>query len=146
MSTFKRYLTELSMKREATLDVDTNSENQYKIKIKLEDGEIFWFICNREGKKKGFETWEIVFLDKNNNAKMAPKSKGTALQLFAALPKVVEMFIKAKQPTTFYFTADPFETSRVKLYTRLAKRIAKHGYSLSRPTLNGVKVFLFDKS
>jgi hypothetical protein len=133
------------MKKDTSVKLRKTTPTEYQVDITLEDGSKFLLIGNIE---RSEEAWEVGFVDEKGSVKISPKNRGVALELFSALPKAVEMFIKAKKPSTFYFTSDKTETSRVKLYKLLAKKIAKHGYILKKEdglTLGGEIVFLFDK-
>ena len=141
MDLVEKYLGEMSISKNTKVKLEKTTPSEYHVSITLEDGTRFLFIGNREGS----EGWEVGFVDDKGSVKISPKDKGVALQLFSAMPKAVEMFIKAKKPSTFYFTSDVTETSRVRLYKHLAKKVAKHGFILTTPTLDGEKVFLFDK-
>ena len=139
---FKGYINELSMKKNTSIKLIKTTSHDYQVEITLENEEKFLFVAYKEDAI----TWEIAFVDSKGSVKIEPKDKGVSLELFAALPKVVEMFIKSKNPSTFFFTSKPEEVSRVKLYTLLAKKIEKSGYIFKKPTLGGEKVFLFDKA
>lgn len=71
--------------------------------------------------------WTITFEDSAAHMEIEEKPRGVALNLFAAIEKVMRDFVKAKKPLVFSFSSEEFEESRVKLYNLLAKRISKKG-------------------
>ena len=92
--------------------------------------------------------WTITFEDVNAKMEIEEKPKGVALNLFAALENVMEKFIKAKKPLVFEFSAEDVggsDTSRMKLYDLLARRISKKaGYDVK--VKRGIaKFYLFTK-
>lgn len=93
--------------------------------------------------------WTITFEDVGARMEMVEKPKGVALNLFAALENVMEKFIRAKKPLVFDFSAetsvDVADTSRMKLYDLLARKIRKKaGYDVK--VGRGIaKFYLFTK-
>jgi hypothetical protein len=92
--------------------------------------------------------WTITFEDVGGKMEMEEKPRGVALNLFAALGNVMEKFIKAKKPLVFEFSAEDVggaDTSRMKLYDLLARKISKKaGYDVK--VKRGIaKFYLFTK-
>lgn len=92
--------------------------------------------------------WTITFEDVGGRMEMVEKPKGVALNLFAALETVMEKFIKAKKPLVFEFSAEDVggaDTSRMRLYDLLARKISKKaGYDVK--VKRGIaKFYLFTK-
>jgi len=63
---------------------------------------------------------------------------GNAAEVFAGVKKCMDKFMRIHDPLAFYFSADSREPSRVKLYNRMSKMLAKkYDYNLKtrkRPT------------
>lgn len=70
-----------------------------------------------------YKSLTLFFEDSELNTKTAPKEKGVALKLFAALEEVITKQIKVKKPDVVWFSG--YGASKVKLYHLLAKKIAK---------------------
>ena len=123
---FKKYLTELAIKKGTTITPPKyKEESMYEQDIILEDGLKFKFICYF------FRTagiWEVAFEDEQEVRAKETKRQGAAIELFAALEKVFKTFIDKALPNEFHFSADLEEKSRVKLYDILTKKILKTGY------------------
>lgn len=76
----------------------------------------------------GLYIWNIDFVDEKGEIEISPKGKGVSLQLFAAIEKYMKDFYKKHDPQGIEFSGNAKETSRIKLYTHLAKKIEKSGY------------------
>ena len=53
------------------------------------------------------------------------EKRGSAVKVFAAVRRCVEMFMKDVSPSVIQFSANAMEPSRVKLYERMAGQMAK---------------------
>ena len=150
---FNKYINEIKMSSDTKIEV-TKRAHPYTIRISIDDGmDVFEVIGERfeddeevemegvgafSGSIQRYKTgdiikwWEVDFYDENGETDLAPKRKGVAIKLFAALPQAIKMFIKDKKPKDFRFSAKTNEPSRVRLYDRLSKMIK--GYKLKRYT------------
>lgn len=127
----KQYINELSMTKGTKISSpEYRKESIYNQRITLHDNIIFQF----QGYYfKTSDIWEIDFVDENNKADISPKRKGASLELFAALEKVLDEFMNKALPNKLEFRATIDEKSRVKLYDRLAKKLAsKYGFKYNR--------------
>lgn len=114
------------MTSDTKLEVITE-EYPYTIRITIGEPpieDIFEFVCEKD-KENNIEFWELDFYDENGENEMAPKSRGVAIKLFAALPEAFKMFIRDKRPKDFRFTSKTDESSRVRLYDRLSKMVKR---------------------
>lgn len=119
----KIYLTELTMSANTKIKY-TSSSRSFNAGITLESGAYFLFRGDIITKGQ----WYIYFEDEKGTMSKAPKERGVALQLFAALQEVLKNFIKTKKPMRFEFKGMPGEASREKLYNTIALRMPKLGY------------------
>ena len=86
----------------------------------------------------GSGEWEISFIRRKHRGTRTisrPEEKKDikkALQVFAALEHIFKEFIKTVEPPAFTFTASEAgkrpDQHKIKLYHKIAERIAKHGY------------------
>ena len=107
------YLNELfDTNVDITMIEDNPKSKIYSFIIKHQE---FRFLARKEG------DWEIIFGTEDGKTGMT--GKGDAVQIFAAVSKCLDMFIKKFTPVEFYFTAK--EPSRKKLYKRITKIIVK---------------------
>jgi hypothetical protein len=77
---------------------------------------------------KEHSIWQIVFGleiggDEDSYREDIFNTGGQHIKVFASVIDIVRDFVKRKQPDILFFTAE--EPSRVKLYNRLAKQLAK---------------------
>lgn len=123
----KEYLNELSMKSDTQLEVK-KGKNYVDAGITTTAGDEFnltidkgsWIFYDRD-----VEEWEIAFTDDTGTIKTSPKSPKTAIELFAAIEKVVKDFIIKYKPEAIRFSG--LGESKDKLYSMLSKRIVKSG-------------------
>jgi len=133
----------------ATIKPYAEQPDIYEVSIDTNDGHKFWFKAEKQNFMPPYETkfedvlgttiydlikrnsltieaWDIEFEDENHDQNLAPKSVSTALSLFAALEQVfANWFIKYK-PNFFFFGSLNTESSRVKLYDTIAKKVKKN--------------------
>ena len=68
----------------------------------------------------------------------------SSLKVFSGVASAFKQFIKAKKPGSFFFSAE--ERSRVRLYNRFAKMIAKDfGYKMTKSLADGDYMYEFTK-
>jgi hypothetical protein len=65
-------------------------------------------------------TWEILFV---SDVGISITGTGNAIQVFAAIAKCLNIFLKKYKPMVFWFSAK--EPSRKKLYLKMSKLITK---------------------
>ena len=142
---FEEYILELSMKKGTDIKIIQDTSYAYHARITLDNGEIFKVFTNGDYMPVWVLTgedsipvkdnitdvfkWEVYFEDDMGKTELAPKEKGTSLQLFAALEQYFKDFIKKKKPDMIEFSSDKGESSRMKLYNLLSKKIQKGGYT-----------------
>ena len=150
------------MSADTYLDVEFNTSDRYQVNIILPDQESqYEYNANKFAKKNftshvrkilnkngietddKFEYWNISFQDEFGKFSQVEKSGQEALQLFAAVIKVTENFVKSKKPKVFGFSAKTTEASRVKLYDLLARKVK--GYKLYTGNISGEKWYIFNK-
>jgi len=85
--------------------------------------------------------WQIEFgQDKGTGI----TGEGNAIQVFGAVAKCLNIFIKKYKPREFWFTAK--EPSRKKLYHRMAKMlIKKYPYNFIKEKFYDEDAFIFEK-
>lgn len=128
----KNYLNELSMKSKTQLDVKQGND-YVDATIITTDGERFELTIDKgswyyhpfvEKYNREMDEWEIVFTDETGSIKRVKKSPKIAIELFAAIEKVVTDFIKKYKPEAIRFTGTG---DKEKLYRLLGKKIEKSG-------------------
>ena len=143
---FKKYLTELSMQADTQIEKH-NIGRELEYRITLAAGPIFKLYIGPE--KSHLKTGEeierhgIAFTDNRGNTLMSPKDKGVSIQLFAAIQSIVSEFVKSEKPILINFSGNSKEKSKLKLYSLLAKKIEKSGYTLQTKD-NHVTKYYFD--
>lgn len=66
--------------------------------------------------------WEVAFKDEDGY--MSLTGKGKSFEVIITVVNIVKDFVHKHNPDKFYFYADKTEQSRVKLYTRICKRLS----------------------
>jgi hypothetical protein len=74
-------------------------------------------------------TWEISFETELGEVEQMVSNRESAHQVFAGVEESFKLFMKKYNPNLFYFTSVAGESSRIKLYNFLAKKIAKKNYA-----------------
>jgi len=87
------------------------------------------------------ERHSITFEDDRGNTLISKKDKGVAIQLFAAIESIVSEFVKSEKPILINFSGNSKEKSKLKLYSLLAKKIAKSGYTLQTKDNHVIKYY-----
>jgi hypothetical protein len=77
---------------------------------------------------KLIQYWDISFKDAMGKENIAPKEKGIAIRLFAALEEQISKLIKQHKPDVFRFRVSDHSDSRYKLYKTIANKISKTPY------------------
>jgi len=89
---------------------------QYKVHIYTDD-------------EMGMEDWIIEFSLKRQ---ITITGTGDELAVFSTIQEIIYKFIARREPESFSFSSTDHEPSRVRLYTRMAKKIAaKFEYALN---------------
>jgi hypothetical protein len=90
-------------------------------------------------------SWAVSFTEgPDANIGITGISQGKAKKVFSAVATSFDKFIKTKKPKSFIFSAE--ETSRIKLYNRLAKMITKkYGYKFRTEDDFGNNEYIFIK-
>lgn len=136
-----QYINELAMRKKTVISSPKYKEkSMYEQTVTLEDGLQFKFICYYFSTA---DIWEVTFEDENEYREKAPKRKGAAVELFAALEKVFKQFLEKALPDRFRFLADIDEKSRIKLYDLLAKKISKLGFDYKKKQSTASMVYYF---
>jgi hypothetical protein len=134
----QQYITELfDTKVDIKVEKQTMSADIYTFVI--DDIEYSFHARNEKG------TWEIAFSQYEG---IGITGSGNAPQVFAAISKCLDMFLKKYKPMEFWFSAK--EPSRRKLYKRFAKLITRkyraYDFRMDK-AYDGDDVFIFsDKS
>lgn len=68
------------------------------------------------------------FGSKASDCERIPTQTNVAISLFRHIERAVVDYLRTKKPPFIYFTGDK---SRFNLYTRLARKLKKEGYTLS---------------
>lgn len=142
MKTFHQILDELAMKKAEIYydisptnfgaDITTFGKNKYVFWFNaVYDNSTYFLKSLNDAFMKSlyyygdidFGIWEIYFQDEEGNYDVSKKESGISLQLFSALETIIKKFIREMKPEAFYFTGYMSETSRIKLYKFLAKKI-----------------------
>jgi len=81
----------------------------------------------------GPEQWEIAFLEQSSSKgdTFGTSGSGNELQVFSFIVESIKLFISMYAPAEIYFTSEPSEGSRSKLYARMIKKISVPGYTNS---------------
>lgn len=95
--------------------------------------------------------WELTFAQVADGNLVFKQEKlqdrMAALKVFGVVRKLAMKFVREKQPAQFKFSADLSEPARVRLYEKMAgKMAADTGYTLKVSTSDGKRVFLFAKA
>ena len=149
----KANITELAMAKKTKIKYEINNDKTIYVEVELERDIRFYVKILRDtadsvmsfgptltkkfGKQLPFDYWTVSFEDEKGWTSTMPKEEGVALELFAALDTIFRKFIKEKNPEVIYFSG--WGESKVKLYTLLAKKIAKGiqgDYIVDRGTFN----------
>lgn len=131
----RQFLNELSMKA-GTQIRDYKDGDTLTWVITLSTGDEFQLLIGPDwmdlhnGRK--IERYEILFVDSEGNIKTSKKSPKVAIELFAAIEKIITSFIVRHKPPVIAFAAPKpsstsSEASKKKLYKLLAKKVAKGG-------------------
>lgn len=135
MLTFKNYLTEIKLNPKTIITPVADSYKLYAVTIKLTTGEIFslsasqteWYPDEVEiPQPVGYLDWEIIFVDEKESSETTAVGGKQALELFAAIEHVIKKFVKDYDPEVIRFSGKG--KSKTKLYTLLARKMAKSGY------------------
>jgi hypothetical protein len=143
----KEYLNELAMKANTKIEPWNSGQAHGGARITLSNGEVFNFYISpgnvelQDGTK--IDRFELMFTDSKSEINTSAKGKNTAVELFAALEKIVKEFIQTQKPSVIEFSpANKDEKSKQKLYVLLAKKIAKKfGYVIQDKDNNITKYF-----
>jgi hypothetical protein len=130
----RQFLNELSMKRGTTIKDYKDGDTTTWV-IETTNGDTFQLLIGpdwmdlKDGTK--IQRYEILFVDDKGSLVTSKKSTRTALELFAAIERIVTTWIIRNKPPVIVFGASSNtqqkETSKKKLYVLLAKKIAKTG-------------------
>jgi hypothetical protein len=112
------YLNEL-FDTKVNIKVDWQDTSSLRYIFTINDMEYFFTADTYKQK----EAWEIWFALKGVEGGSGIMNTGKATQVFAAVSKCMDMFIKKVKPDAFYFSAN--EPSRVKLYKRFSKLLTR---------------------
>jgi hypothetical protein len=81
-----------------------------------------------------YRSWEIIFSRDEDN-EVGITNTGDSVRIFSTVAKIVEEFIKERQPEKIQFSSKTKEPTRIKLYNMLAKKLAdKYGYDVKNET------------
>ena len=114
----KQYINEL-FDTKVDIKVDWQDTSSLRYVFTINDNEYFFTADTYKQK----EAWEIWFALKGVEGGSEITNTGNATQVFAAVSKCMDMFMKKVKPDAFYFSAK--EPSRIKLYKRFSKLFIK---------------------
>lgn len=147
------YITEkinLNKPVNVTQNDNTNWESKFTVgkeKYEFSAFSFEWF-DSKLPEHQDIRKWEIQFetsgdsADIHQTGRQGPK----ALEVFSYVASSFAKFIKDKHPKYFEFGADKDEPSRIKLYDRLAKMVAKKfKYKLAMGSSYGDKEYYFER-
>jgi len=114
----QQYINELF---DTKVDIKVKWQDSYSVRyiFTINDKEYMFNAVNDD--QKG--VWEILFALKGVEGGSEITNTGNATQVFAAVSKCMDMFMKKVKPDAFYFSAK--EPSRIKLYKRFSKLFIK---------------------
>jgi len=161
-----QYISELKLRAGTEFKVNTNTEDEYHVTMKLPSGEEFVFqALEHDGgdlyslpfnlekfidmmeEREVYESWFIEFADSELETKQVERGTKVALQVFAAVEDAMIKFFKIKNPNSFFFSSSASEKKRVKLYNFLSKTILKKlpKYDLFDEVIKSEKIYFFIK-
>ena len=125
-------------------------DTQVPIKIEWQELSDLRYSFVIDGKKYEFDadnekgSWEIVFTYRGDKASTGITGTGNAAQVFSAVAKCIDMFLKKYKPNQFWFSAK--EPSRKKLYDKFSKLITrKYPYVLENKKVFDDRVYIFTR-
>ena len=138
-------------KLDLNVPIKVVANNKFTWQAQWEVGESkFQFAADAEEFDNAVE-WGITFWNMSHPGVITRGSTeitgdvGTSsLKVFSGVASAFKKFIKAKKPNLFYFSAE--EKSRIRLYNRLAKMLAKEfKYNMTKTLEDGDYIYEFEK-
>lgn len=128
--------------RKAEWEVTREGTNQYEAKFNVGDYQIVFGAARNDPKSE----WSIDFFQKSEHGiDFSMTGTGNEFLIMSTIKEIIQDFINRYQPTSFYFTADRNDPSRISTYAKMMKRYVPPQYRATmtqKPNADAVYRFI----